>query len=81
MALGSVLTYGAEKYDVRDWEQGNDWGKYVAALMRHLCKWMGGEDVDPESGLHHMDHVLCNAAILVTYIKRGVGVDSRRYKS
>ena len=74
-AMGRVLTFGAAKYAARNWEQGMSWGRIVAALLRHLFAWIGGEDKDPESGFSHLDHVICNAAFLVTYEARGVGED------
>ena len=76
-AMGRVLTFGAAKYAARNWEQGMSWGRIVAALLRHLFAWIGGEDQDPESGFSHLDHVICNAAFLVTYEARGVGEDDR----
>ena len=74
-AMGRVLTFGAAKYAARDWEHGMSWGRIVAALLRHLFAWVGGEDKDPESGFSHLDHVICNAAFLVAYEARGVGED------
>ncbi|CAM6001785.1 unnamed protein product [Sphagnum balticum] len=38
--------------------------RYTAALLRHLYALNAGERIDPESGLRHIDHVLCNAAFL-----------------
>jgi len=76
-ALGDVLTFGAGKYADRNWEKGFAWGRSIAALQRHLYAWMGGEDVDPETGLSHMAHVLCNAVFLVTFEARGAGTDDR----
>jgi len=76
-ALADVLTMGAAKYDARNWEKGFAWGRSVAALLRHLFAWMRGENKDPESGLSHLAHVLCNAAFLVTFEVRGIGTDDR----
>lgn len=60
-ALADVLTYGAEKYDSRNWEKGNNWGVPIGSLLRHLTAFMLGEDDDPESGLPHTAHILFNA--------------------
>ena len=62
--LGKVLTYGAEKYGDDNWQEVKT-HRYVAALLRHLFAWMGGETHDKESELHHLSHCLCNAAFLV----------------
>lgn len=77
--LSEVLTMGAKKYAARNWEKGFDWGRSVAELKRHLTAWEKREDLDTESGLNHMKHVLCNAAFLVTFIDRGVGRDTRTW--
>lgn len=62
-----VLTKGAEKYAERNWEKGMPWSKVTASLKRHIAAFERGEDVDPETGLLHMAHVMCNAAFLVEY--------------
>ena len=76
-ALSEVLTYGQAKYGDRNWELGMGWGRVFAATMRHLWKWWMGEANDPESGLPHTWHALANVAFLVTYEKRGIGMDTR----
>lgn len=75
--ISEVLTFGADKYAARNWEQGSDWGRFTAALLRHFTAWMGGEDYDQETGLNHLKHVLCNAAFLLTFQERGIGCDDR----
>lgn len=64
MALGYVLTYGAEKYAPNSW-RGVEPERYIAALLRHLMAYQAGETRDPESEMPHMWHVLTNAAFLV----------------
>lgn len=76
-ALGRVLAFGAQKYADRNWEKGFAWGRSVAALLRHLFAWIGGQDKDPETGFCHLDHVLCNVVFLVTFWHRNVGTDDR----
>ena len=61
------LTYGAKKYAPRNWEKGIKFGRVFGALLRHLFAWWKGEDVDPESGLHHLDHAGCCLAFLQQY--------------
>jgi len=69
-ALAEVLTMGAKKYGDRNWENGIDNDRLLGALRRHLNAWQQGEVIDPESGKSHLDHVLCNAAFLVTFERR-----------
>lgn len=64
-----VLTKGAEKYADRNWEKGMPWSKILSSLERHLYAIKRGEDYDPETGLLHSAHVMCNAAFLTEYYK------------
>lgn len=76
-AVGHVMTYGADKYDDRNWEKGMAWGRVYGALQRHLCSWWGGSDCDPETGRSHLWHAACCIAFLLTYEARGIGRDDR----
>lgn len=75
--IGEVLTFGANKYDDRNWEKGMKWGRTFAPLMRHGWKFWRGEQKDEESNLHHMLHVAVNALFLYTYDKHELGEDDR----
>jgi len=68
---------GAKKYAERNWELGMNWGRCFASLMRHAWKWMRGEEIDEETGTHHMISVAWNAFAIYTYWKRGIGKDDR----
>lgn len=37
--------------------------------MRHLFAYLKGEDCDKESGLRHIDHIMCNSMFL-SYMDR-----------
>lgn len=63
--VAKILTMGADKYGENNWQElPNFWSRYKAALLRHLAAIDKGELIDPESGLPHIDHVLCNAMFL-----------------
>ena len=65
-SLAKVLTYGSEKYGANNWQGLADFEpRYYAALQRHLNAWRQGEAADKESGLHHLEHALCNVAFLL----------------
>ncbi len=64
LAIGSIMTYGADKYGANNW-QGVEIERYEAALLRHLLAWKQGEKNDRESGLPHLHHMLTNAAFIV----------------
>lgn len=73
LELGKVYAFGAKKYSDRNWEKGMKWSKVLGPLMRHLFKWMMGNDRDAESGELHLNHVAWNALALLTYALRGIG--------
>lgn len=75
--VADILQFGSLKYEVRNWEHGMRWGRVYAALMRHLWKWWGGENLDKETGMSHLWHAGCCIAFLITYEARKVGDDDR----
>jgi hypothetical protein len=75
--IADVLTYGAKKYNAHNWCQNADWSRYIDALERHWNSWKAGEDVDPESGHHHLAHAGCCLLFLLAYQIHGIGEDDR----
>lgn len=90
-ALGDILTFGARKYEDRNWEKGMKWGRVFGAAMRHLWSWWGGcgptaknfafGETDEETKRSHLWHALCCVVFLVTYEERGIGEDDRPARS
>jgi len=74
-----VLTKGSEKYAERNWERGMAWSKPIASLERHLQAFKRGEDLDPETGVLHVAHIMCNAAFLTEYYKTYPEGDDRTH--
>ena len=63
-SLAKVLTYGAKKYEPNSWQRVER-ERYVGAILRHLVAYIENPTgKDEESGLMHIEHVLCNAAFL-----------------
>lgn len=55
-----VLTFGAQKYERDNWQKVPDSKRrYFDALQRHVWAWKSGEQLDPESGIHHLAHAMC----------------------
>ncbi len=73
----SVLTLGAKKYADHNWQKGMSWGTVIGSLLRHVFKFMRGEDLDPETGLPHVDHIMCNAMFLSNYYRNHKSFDTR----
>ena len=75
--LAAVLTFGAKKYAANNWRGGISYSRLLAALLRHTFAILRGEDVDPESGLPHVDHVQCCAMFLSNMMKNRKDLDDR----
>ena len=56
-----VLEYGCTKYEKNNWKKGLDNTEVLESLSRHLFALMSGEELDPESQLPHIGHIMCNA--------------------
>ena len=54
-------------YPIWNWAKGMPWTVPYACMLRHLGAWFRGEDIDPDSGHPHLDHVHCNLLMLLHY--------------
>lgn len=73
-----VLWHGAVKYGPFNWrKEPISYTTYMAAIQRHLFAWYDGEEIDPESGLPHMAHVMSNAALFLDAQTCGQAIDDR----
>lgn len=69
-ACARALMYGAKKYAPHNWRRGMSVSECHDALLRHAMQINDGEMLDSESGLHHMDHIIANAAFIAEYLER-----------
>jgi len=77
---GRVAGYGASKYSERNWEEHADswrWGQLLASAMRHIIAWSLRNDIDPESGCHHLAHARWNLGAIYELQLAGRGKDDR----
>jgi hypothetical protein len=73
-----VLMGGVIKYREWNWARGMKWSVCFDCTMRHLIKWWYlGEDIDKESGEHHLDHVMANLFFLRHYVTNHKDGDDR----
>jgi hypothetical protein len=72
-----VLDFGAKKYGEYNWAKGTRWSRLSNAALRHLTKWIQGEDKDKETGIGHLAHCACCILFLITYEKLDLGKDDR----
>ena len=75
--IAEALTHGAKKYGDRNWELGLKWGRIFGALMRHLWAWWGGEEIDKDSGIHHLHLAGAEVVFLIAFVQRKAGIDTR----
>ena len=68
--VAEVLEFGARKYQKHNWRKGNDWNISYDSGMRHMMSWWEGEDIDPESKLHHLKHAAANIAFLMEMVEK-----------
>ena len=74
-----VLEFGAEKYSANNWRKGGSWMEVFNSGLRHAMAYQNGEELDPESGLHHLGHLGCNIAFLLEFERTNTGDDDRYY--
>lgn len=61
-----VLMHGAKKYGDDNWKLVPEANRrYYAAFLRHVKAWRRGQELDPESGLHHLAHAVCSLLFLL----------------
>jgi hypothetical protein len=64
-----VLMGGKLKYAEYNWAKAGAWSTAMDCTLRHITKWFWlGEDIDPDSGEHHLDHAICNLLFLRHYV-------------
>lgn len=71
--LAGVFKFAQEKYgNISSWRNRDDGSvkRYRGAMLRHMIAIMIGEDIDPESKLPHLSHLMwCVASLLEFYIQ------------
>jgi hypothetical protein len=73
-----VLEFGSGKYDPWNWAKGMSWSRLYASTKRHLeAWWWDKEDMDPETGIHHLAHAVCGLTFLLHYAETTGGTDDR----
>jgi hypothetical protein len=64
-----VLEYGSKKFAAWNWAKGMQWSVPLGCALRHIRAHLDNEEYDEESGLPHLDHVLCNIIMLDHFLK------------
>jgi Domain of unknown function (DUF5664) len=74
-ARGFML--GAEKYGRYNYCAGLEATRLLAAALRHIHAVLQGDDLDPESGAHHLGHARCCLAMYLETRRLGTLKDNR----
>ena len=78
--VNRVLQHGREKYGICNWmkKEGFKYSRVYNALLRHMFAfWIKHEDNDPETGISHLAHAMCNLLFLVYHFKNNKEADDR----
>lgn len=62
-----VMAHGAKKYAAWNWSKGMPWTVVLECAVRHALRALSGDMNDPETGLPHRAHLLCNLMFLSHY--------------
>lgn len=77
--VAKVMTFGATKYGDYNWASGIAYHRCYGACLRHLFAWWRNEELDPETGISHLAHAICNLLFLLSYtLNKKVTFDDRR---
>jgi hypothetical protein len=71
--LEGSIKYGRHNYRV----VGVRASVYFDAAMRHLTDWWEGQDIDPDSGLHHIIKAMASLAVLRDAMHQEICEDDR----
>lgn len=84
--LALAMQEGAGKYGRFNYRQDKIEARtYIGAILRHLfgdpstgsVGWVNGEDIDEESGLHHLDKVMACCLLVRDAMEHGMLIDNR----
>lgn len=76
--LGRAMADGERKYGLMNYrDKSVSSNVYYNAAMRHLMAWWDGEQNAPDSGVHHLGHVMACCAILLDAEAHGSLNDNR----
>lgn len=78
LEVGVAMLEGARKYGPFNWrDEAISASVYLDAAFRHLSAWYEGEDIDPDSGVHHVTKAIAGLVILRDAIQHGSCDDDR----
>jgi hypothetical protein len=80
--VAKALSRGAVKYGPWNWRDNKvELMTYLGAMKRHIDCLIEGEDIDPDTGAHHLGCVAAGCGIVLDARKHGTLVDNRPLKA
>jgi hypothetical protein len=77
LKVAQVMTFGKKKYSANNWRGGFVWTRPLAACLRHVFAYLGGEDKDPETGISHLAHAVCCLLFVLEFEETHKELDDR----
>jgi hypothetical protein len=75
--VAMVGTFGRKKYGQWNYRAGMPWMKLCGSIARHLTDFIIGHDIDVESGLPTLAHLVYDGLMLLGYQYEHKGYDDR----
>lgn len=75
--IAEVMTFGKKKYSAHNWRGGFFYSRLLSATLRHVFAYIGGETIDPESGMSHLAHAACCLCMLLEFETTRPDLDDR----
>jgi len=72
-----ALMFGEKKYGRYNYTAGFQTSRLIAAALRHIHAYNNGEQVDSESGYHHLGHAKACLSMLLHCEELGTLTDNR----
>lgn len=79
---GRGMTLGEMKYGTHNWRKGITILEYCDSALRHIHKFLDGQDIDPESEeygypVHHLGLAKCNLGMALQTLRDLPDMDDR----
>jgi len=79
--LGLAMMEGGRKYGTHNYRaMGARHSTYFDAINRHNRSWWEGEDIDPDSKIHHLGKIMGCCVVMLDSILMGNDIDDRPLK-
>ena len=76
--VAKALLRGSQKYGVYNWRENKvEVMTYLGAMKLHIDQFLNGEDIDPDTGAHHLGCVAAGCGIVLDARQYGTLVDNR----